>query len=689
MSLTEKVVCTVDAETERIVRQLDEIREKGDIQCQVAAETNEAMCTEPLPQFQYGQAHICFAGSTNAGKSSLLNGILCGNSDAPLCPTNIKAETVHNTEFHFGSGFSIEDEQSETLGKQNFFDKLRSLQKRVMGAEVECSEVKNIKVTMPPSPCFDPKSLAVLVDTPGVTEDPMMAEAVLNRLKTCPPGHFPLLVYCYSLASGISTRPGMELSTQDKMFIEAADIPAHRTILIATQYDRFVGGQKDESGDFNSVNESDDFWDFTDVGLSDEEKQSQAEESFTVWREKVKARYPGITVLPFARVGPAHGGGDATPVKLRSKMLSDIRETLAERVQVVHRDMLLRYKSNMQQILSSRLTNAIVVSHPAADPLRWFPCLGTSPLQLPTDRHGAREQAAQFDPTITEAMEESQLILDSLLPEVREIIQRAQTKLSSEGYARAKSFRNDLLDQVHDPITSLIKKSFRTAHSKAYQKLLSVLNVSASLSPQDNPSLARGNQSTGDWFDVACVLCPAGGAVAGGVALLIEGSMVARGLVALGAGSGVGLVLFATTALVASAAWTYDGVVEDIHRMYENAIHDKTALFTAGLKQSLQQHTLNAINQFNHDMGDATAMAIAPVQAMLNDKDLHNSLHSHMVKMCCICYEKPCNTQLKPCGHDGFCNNCVSEYLAHCPMCRQPIEEREQQVSSSSSSSQA
>jgi hypothetical protein len=208
-----------------------------------------------------------------------------------------------------------------------------------------------------------------------------------------------------------------------------------------------------------------------------------------------------------------------------------------------------------------------------------------------------------------------------------------------------------------------------------------VLNVSASLSPQENPSLARGNQSTGDWFDVACVLCPAGGAVAGGVALLIEGSVVARGLIALGAGSGVGLVLFATTAMLASAAWTRDGVVEDIHRMYENAIHDKTALFTAGLKQSLQQHTLEAINQFNHDMGDATAMAIAPVQAMLNDKDLHNSLHSHMVKMCCICYEKPCNTQLKPCGHDGFCNNCVSEsHLAHCPVCRQPIEERTQQV---------
>jgi len=106
----------------------------------------------------------------------------------------------------------------------------------------------------------------------------------------------------------------------------------------------------------------------------------------------------------------------------------------------------------------------------------------------------------------------------------------------------------------------------------------------------------------------------------------------------------------------------------------KNAIHDKMASFTADLKQSLQQHTLEAINEFNRDMGDATAMAIAPVQAMLNDQDLHDSLHSHIVSMCCICYEKPCNIQLQPCGHNRFCSNCVSECLANCPLCWQPID---------------
>lgn len=40
---------------------------------------------------------------------------------------------------------------------------------------------------------------------------------------------------------------------------------------------------------------------------------------------------------------------------------------------------------------------------------------------------------------------------------------------------------------------------------------------------------------------------------------------------------------------------------------------------------------------------------------------------------CAICFERPQDTRLEPCGHTDFCRPCV-EGLQICPLCRKPID---------------
>ncbi len=42
-----------------------------------------------------------------------------------------------------------------------------------------------------------------------------------------------------------------------------------------------------------------------------------------------------------------------------------------------------------------------------------------------------------------------------------------------------------------------------------------------------------------------------------------------------------------------------------------------------------------------------------------------------------ICFERDSNVLLKPCGHSGFCKDCITENLKRsqdCPVCRKEIK---------------
>jgi predicted GTPase len=308
---SERVSCTDSQSSAQLVERLD-----------VLSSYSQNQCTE-----------IIVAGSTNAGKSSLINGLLSDRCDSKLCRINIKAETAHCTEFHFkdGDDYAID---GEGMDRKIFFEKLTALQKRADGSS---SEVSDIKVTVPTSPYFDTKGLAVVVDTPGFTENLEMEQAVLKRIRESPGKGSQVLVYCVSATSGLS----MELSTQDKTFLKDAGVPANRTIVVATHYDTFVDEQTDENAD---ASDDDLYGDDGKNGLSYEEKLLQAERSFTNWAAQLVAKNPGLTVLPFGRVGKTYTSKNngALSAALRQQMAIMVRKAVAERVSVAREDALLR-----------------------------------------------------------------------------------------------------------------------------------------------------------------------------------------------------------------------------------------------------------------------------------------------------------------------------------------------------------
>lgn len=623
--------CALSPSNHEVENHLAEIRAQGDEICKRAINTRTGVVVEPLPAFHLGLAHVFFVGATNVGKSSLLNGIMCNNADAPFCPTNIKAETVHITQFRFGSSFAIEGvPEGEVAASKSFFSRLKELQQRRFGS-VESSEVSLINVTITPPPAFDTAGFAMVVDTPGVTEDQSMFEAVQRRIKSCPEGDFPVLVYCISLGSGLSTRPGMEISTQDKVFIEGSGIPPHRIILLATQYDRFVDEQKDEEAPGVDVDPYSGC--FMVSNFSDEQKRNQAERSFLTWCSKLECRYPGITVLPYARVGPKYGRpSEAISAELRAGMIQQVRDSIVSRVNNAHSDMLLQYWHSLKTGVTMRLAQAI---------------------------DGAHEQADQYSTVIEEAMQLSTDALESVPAEIASIVTTSRTQLAKQGYVRQSSFVQDLQDDVYDKITALIKRCTQMAQRIAQTRLQS--SFATSFAMELEAQAAEVERSTG----------------------ADESSIAVRAAAAFAAGSGVGLFAFvavaaAVVAVASSLAWSYEDVADRVANVYTDGAKSAIATFSESLKKSMSLKVVEVVNRLNQQAGNSVAQMFSQVQAKLDDADLGYDLNAHNPEkmMCCICLEAFASTRLKPCNHSEFCAACVGK-LSKCPLCRQDINEIE------------
>lgn len=95
---------------------------------------------------------------------------------------------------------------------------------------------------------------------------------------------------------------------------------------------------------------------------------------------------------------------------------------------------------------------------------------------------------------------------------------------------------------------------------------------------------------------------------------------------------------------------------------------------------ALQEHTAagsqTADQSSLDDQHSASAMAQEPAHA----QQQHQHHHSHSGtdaedKVCVICFEKPSEYVLMPCGHSGYCQVCAHRVFVkpphHCPICRQ------------------
>lgn len=63
--------------------------------------------------------------------------------------------------------------------------------------------------------------------------------------------------------------------------------------------------------------------------------------------------------------------------------------------------------------------------------------------------------------------------------------------------------------------------------------------------------------------------------------------------------------------------------------------------------------------------------------AQQNNTNVDNDALSEGETLCLICYERPPNVIIEPCGHGGVCSTCVLNLIQKekiCPLCREKME---------------
>lgn len=549
------VFCNLPPDYARNVAAMEAIRRDAMHACDEATRESRIAWEAPVVEFKQGTVNVCFVGTANAGKSSLLNTVLGGQSDGQWCRTNVKAETARCTTFKFNSAgeWALGDEARQPGGK--FWLELSQLQERECISQCDKDDLR-VMTPLAPFLKISEEARAVLVDTPGMSENQRLHDAVVNRLKSCPGNEVPVLVYCVSLVSGVSTDPGSELSLQDKAFIDATGIPPHRIIVVASHFDMFVDGQKNDD-DYEEVEVDDSFFAVhTHTQTSDSEKIKMATDSFQKWAELIRARYPGIHVLSSAKVD---GSDRLLPSQeVRKIMVYDIRKAIAACIANAHMDVAFKYHTALRKDVAERLAYVLTGSQQA---LKTYATLAQDIVQTSTRK------------------------FEQINADLLSTIQHQQDKLvkANGRYLKRSSFHRDLMTAVYDPIAIMFKQHCSTVIELARAEVASRIEGGLANTRVAVPHLLAEPDFPLEELWVSYL--------AGFVAFVAMEALIPV--------VGAAVVAGVAVRTYKEAKWDYPSVVGEIHKDYVQALQSPLSTFKDRLQTMLEQAVLDASNRLH------------------------------------------------------------------------------------------
>merc|ERR1711981_209744 len=169
---------------------------------------------------------------------------------------------------------------------------------------------------------------------------------------------------------------------------------------------------------------------------------------------------------------------------------------------------------------------------------------------------------------------------------------------------RERTFFNDLLDAVHDPVNDLLRRKFATASRIAHTKVHATLNgVVTEIAGRTVQS--AGQSTKQDTFDIAEAIARVGGC---GTALAFvtaaaEASIDVRLVAAALCGTGMSLALLvagsAAAGLVETLRWSYEDVVDNLAKAHESALRSASADFLKELETGFEYAVRNSVHRIN------------------------------------------------------------------------------------------
>lgn len=610
--------------------------------------------TLPSP-FTAGMVQVIFAGAINAGKSPVVNAILAGCSDVRPFSAEIKGDIFRTSETGLCGISCITRNGPESPDFEAIPDRLQG-----------CHHISSsqIEFVVPMLPQF--RKQDSVMDTRELSDDTELQKSALRSLHGCCTPDIPVLVYFVSLMSGISLREGCELAVQDREFIDAAGVPAHRIVLVATHYDTFIEEHRSSVWDAlprhmkrksHGRRSCGCFSGCMPFSVPRRRRRARGargvRRTFEEWSESLRRQYLGITILPCVRGTSLGGCIPETGCILdseESEMLRNIRLAIANCVNNAHKDMLSAYR----QRLFDEVTQCL------AD-------INTGSSEMVQQYLAKVQDALRFcEPTLTGIRSKVFKIISAKCSEIRK-------KQSSSCVCR-RNFHRELLDAVYDPVTALVQSEMCKADLQARRKLSGLIENAAM--PDMQCSVHRACS-----YNVAAGQSAVGTGVLGLAAVTTAGAALRLGACSLGVRAAVAVASLTFVWAVSSACmnmcWDPDAVARSLHQALTERIEEQLEAFREDLQNHLKKAVLEMVVALEV-AADSASQELGEARKSLMSEDLVAQLRAHLPgeAVCCICLDRSTSVKFDPCGHKAVCRDCASA-LQQCPLCRADIRRME------------